>query len=86
MPSWALQEFYPLSLRLLTTVMGDPRTPEAKVRINTEAKDRTLSRDMEAELRTLNAVDIGIFQAFHAKWRHIRDDLRDYLKHLPKKA
>ncbi len=81
-----LQEFYPLSLRLLTTLMGQQRIPEAKVRVNTEAKDRTLPPDMEAELRTLNAVDIGIFHAFQTKWRPIRDDLRDYLKHLPKKA
>jgi hypothetical protein len=80
-----LQEMYPLSLRLLTTLMGDQRVPEAKVRVNTEATDRSLSPELEAELRSLNAVDIGIFQAYQAKWRNIRDDLREYFKTVPKK-
>ncbi len=75
-----LQETYPLSLRLLTTLMGEQRRPQAKVRVNRETTDRALPADMEALLRERNAVDIGIFQAFLAKWRGIREDLIAYLR------
>jgi hypothetical protein len=74
-----LQEMFPLSLRTLTTLMGSPRAPQARVRVNKEISDKTLAADMEQQLRELNAVDIGIFQAFQSRWRPIRDDLRAYL-------
>jgi hypothetical protein len=75
-----LQEMYPLCLRALTTLMGNPRTPEARVRVNSDSKDRVeLLPEEDAELRRLNAVDYGLFEAFMAKWRPIREDLRAYL-------
>jgi hypothetical protein len=75
-----LQEMYPLSLRTLTTIMGNPRLPEARVRVNTESKDQVeLIPEEEAELRRLNAVDFGLFDAFVERWRPIREDLRVYL-------
>ena len=75
-----LQETYPLSLRVLTILMGEQRRPTARVRVNRETVDRALPADMTARLRALNAVDIGIFQAFLTKWRGIRDDLIAYLR------
>ncbi len=74
-----LQEMYPISLRVLTALMGAQRSPAAKIRVNSEVTDRALSTEMEAELLALNAVDEGIVQAFRAKWRPIREPLRDYL-------
>jgi hypothetical protein len=75
-----LQEAYPLSLRVLTILMGEQRRPQARVRVNRETVDRALPADMEVRLRELNAVDIGIFQVFLAKWRGIRDDLIEHLR------
>jgi hypothetical protein len=76
-----LQEMYPLCLRALTTMMGQPRAPEARVRVNpaSEANQVVLTPEEEKELRRLNAMDIALFQAFTQKWKPIRDSLRDYL-------
>jgi hypothetical protein len=76
-----MQEMYPLCLRALTTLMGNTRAPEAKVRVNTPTEENKveLNAEQEAELRKLNAVDVAIFQALTQKWRAIRDDLRTYL-------
>jgi hypothetical protein len=50
------------------------------VRVNSDSKDRVeLVPEEEAELRRLNAVDFGLFEAFMARWRPIREDLRTYL-------
>jgi hypothetical protein len=75
-----LQEMYPICLRALTTLMGHPKTPEAKVRVNSEKSNAVeMNPELEARLKRLNAVDVALFQAFTEKWRGIRDDLRDYL-------
>ncbi len=75
-----LQEMYPLALRTITTLMGTPRTPQARVRVNTETENAvTLSAAEESELKQLNNVDMALFQAFTQKWRGIREGLRDYL-------
>ncbi len=79
-----LQEMYPLSLRALTTLMGEARTPEAKVRVNKNDSDQVeLSPELEQELRTKNAVDIGVFQAFLARYRDIREDLIQFMRKMP---
>ena len=75
-----LQEMFPLCLRTLTTLMGSPRAPEAKIRVNTEEENKVnMTPELEAELKRLNAVDIALFQAFTQRWCTIRDPLRDYL-------
>jgi Sulfotransferase family len=81
-----LQEMYPLSLRAITTMAGQSRSPEAKVRVNNESDDNRveLSPKEEADLRRLNAVDVGIYNAFLERWRPIRDDLRTYLTTHPR--
>lgn len=83
-----MQEMYPLCLRALTTLMGQPKAAEAKVRVNTPTEENQviLTPDEEAELKKLNAVDMAIFQAFTTKWRVIRDDLRNYLASRGRKA
>jgi hypothetical protein len=76
-----LQEMYPLCLKALTTLMGETRTPEARVRVNDSSSDAVaLTPALEKSLRELNAVDIGIFNAFLARYRQIREDLRDYMR------
>ncbi len=76
-----IQEMYPLALRTLTTLMGHPRNPEARVRVNPPGAENelVLSAADEAELRRLNALDIALVHAFTLKWRAVRDDLRAYL-------
>ena len=82
-----LQEMYPMSLRALTTLMGEARTPEAKVRVNSNDADKVdMSPELEQELRTKNAVDLGVFQAFLARYRDIRDDLILYMRRMPQAA
>jgi len=75
-----LQEMYPLGLRTLTSLMGNPRAAEAKVRVNTEADNQVnMTPELEAELKKLNAIDFALWQAITQRWRTIRDPLRDYL-------
>lgn len=75
-----LQEMYPLHLRAITTMMGYPRSAEAKVRVNTEEDNKViLTPEEEAEMKRLNAVDFAIFNEFTAKWRPVRDNLRAFL-------
>jgi hypothetical protein len=74
-----LQEMFPIGLRTLTTLMGDPRSPKAQLRVNREAAEKAIEPEMEERLRALNAVDLGIFRAFQTRWRDIREDLRHYL-------
>ena len=82
-----LQEMYPLSLRALTTLMGETRTPEAKVRVNESQSDLVeLTPEMDARLRELNAVDLGVFQAFLLRYRAIREDLIAFMRRLPQPA
>ena len=83
-----LQEMYPLGLRTLTTLMGNPRAPEAKVRVNapTEENQVVLTPEEEQDLRKRNSVDVAIHQAFTQRWRDIRDGLRDYLAARGRKA
>ncbi len=83
-----LQEMYPVSLRALTTLMGNPRAAEAKVRVNPESDENrvVLTPEQDAELRKLNAVDVALVEAFTQKWRTIRDNLRAYLGARPRAA
>lgn len=75
-----LQEMYPVALRTVTTLMGAPRAPEARVRVNTETENTVeLTPQEEAELKQLNSVDMALFNAFTQRWRSIRQDLRTYL-------
>ena len=83
-----LQEMYPVCFRALTTLMGEPRSAEVKIRVNApnEENQVVLSPDEEAELKRLNAMDGALFAAFTQKWRVIRDDLRSYLASRGKRA
>jgi hypothetical protein len=75
-----LQEQYPLCMLTLTTLLGHQMNPKARARVNTEAENQVLLTPEEAaELRRLNAVDVGLFQAVTAGWKPIRDRLRAYL-------
>jgi hypothetical protein len=75
-----LQEMYPVALRTVTTLMGTPRTPEARIRVNTETENKVeLTPQEEADLKQLNSVDMALFNAFTKRWRGIREDLRTYL-------
>jgi hypothetical protein len=80
-----LQEMYPLSLRVLTTLLGEPRAASAQLRVNPETEETrvTLSAAHDLELRGRNAIDLGIFQAFTGRWRGIRTDLREFLRRQP---
>jgi hypothetical protein len=82
-----LQEQYPLCMLTLSTVLGHPMSAKARARVNTEAEPQVvLTPAEEAELRRLNAVDVGLFQAITAGWKPIRDGLRSYLKHNSRKS
>lgn len=75
-----LQEQYPLSLWTLTALLGHPMRPKTRARVNTETEHHVvLTPQEEAEVRRLNAVDVGLFLAVSAGWRPIRDNLRHYL-------
>jgi hypothetical protein len=81
-----LQESYPLTLRTLTTLMGNPRTVEAKVRVNSEGDENKveMTPELEERLRELNNMDVVLFNRFTQQWRGIRESLREYLAKKPK--
>jgi hypothetical protein len=76
-----IQEHYALSLRLLTTLAGDPRRPKVFKRVNTpdEASRVTLSPAQEARIRADNALDVAIYEDIASRFRAISGELEAYL-------
>jgi hypothetical protein len=76
-----VQELYPLSLRLITTLAGAPRTPKVFKRVNTPTEENAviLTPALEARIRACNALDIAIYEALAARFRAIAPALTTYL-------
>ncbi len=76
-----IQEQYALSLRLLTTLAGAPKTPKVFKRVNTPTGESgvTLTEAQEARIRADNALDIAIYEDIAARFRAISAPLEAYL-------
>ena len=76
-----VQELYPLSLRLITTLAGAPRTPHVFKRVNTPTEETavSLTQAHKALIRERNALDIAIYDALATRFRAIAPGLTRYL-------
>ncbi|MBV1799397.1 sulfotransferase family 2 domain-containing protein [Siccirubricoccus sp. G192] len=80
-----MQEMYPLSFRMLFALIGQPRAPTLRMRVNDGDEAAELAADPQVlrEVEDRNALDLGIYNAMLARWRSVRDPLLDYLATLP---
>ncbi len=76
-----IQEHYPLSLRLLTTLAGSPQRPKVFKRVNTpDARTGvTLTPAQEARIRADNALDVAIYEDIADRFRAMGTKLETYL-------
>jgi len=76
-----IQELYPLTLRVLTTMAGSPQRPKVFRRLNaaTPENPMELSPATEEAIRARNALDIAIYDAVAAQFHAISGGLEDYL-------
>ncbi len=76
-----IQEHYALSLRLITTLAGEPKRPKVFKRVNTadEKTGVTLTEAQEARIRADNALDIAIYEDIAGRFQAISADLEAYL-------
>lgn len=76
-----IQESYPLSLRLITTLAGAPRRPAVFRRVNTPTPETAvdLSPELEARIRSRNALDVAIYESFAARFAAVSPALTEYL-------
>jgi hypothetical protein len=77
-----LQEAYPISFRVITTLAGTPARATVKERVNTPTAENSveLTPDLERTIRENNPIDMAVFVEFSRRFRAIRDGLAAWLK------
>ena len=77
-----LQEMYPLCFQTLTTLLGNLTTPSVKKRVNevTAENPLGLTPELEHRIRSLNALDLTVYEAFSQSYKAIRQELIDFLR------
>jgi hypothetical protein len=70
-----------LSLRLITTLAGEPRRPKVfkRVHVADDHNGVMLTPAQEARIRADNALDAGIYEDIARRFRAISGDLENYL-------
>jgi len=86
-----IQEMYPLSLRMVTTLAGSPARPGARHRVNAPTPDNNveLTPELERSIRLHNALDMALYEFFAKRLASVRTELIAYLDEaapLPKEA
>lgn len=86
-----IQEMYPLSLRMVTTLAGAPARPGPKHRVNAPTPENRveLTPELERSIRTHNALDLALYEFFAKRLAAVRTELIAYLDQtapLPKEA
>ena len=76
-----IQEMYPLSLRVVTTLAGAPARPRAKHRVNTPTAENSvaLTPDLERLIRSRNTLDVALYDFFAKRLAAVRGPLIAYL-------
>jgi hypothetical protein len=76
-----IQEMYPLSLRMMTTLAGAPARPGARHRVNAPSPENSveLTPDLDRSIRSHNALDLALYEAFAKRLAAVRADLLAYL-------
>jgi hypothetical protein len=86
-----IQEMYPLSLRMVTTLAGAPARPGAKHRVNAPTPENSvdLTPELDRSIRAHNALDLALYEVFAKRLASVRGELIAYLEEtapLPKEA
>lgn len=76
-----IQEMYPLSLRMMTTLAGAPARPGPKHRVNAPSPDNNvdLTPELDRAIRSHNALDMALYEAFAKRLAAVRAELIAYL-------
>ena len=76
-----IQEMYPLSLRMVTTLAGAPARPGPKQRVNAPTAENTveLTPELDRLIRSRNALDVALYDVFAKRLAAIRASLIAYL-------
>ena len=75
-----VQEMYPISFRLLTTLLGKPMWPMMRENVNTENEaDRNVPPDLLRRIRDANALDVALHEHVASRLAAVRDRLAERL-------
>jgi len=76
-----IQEMYPLSLRVMTTLAGNPARPGARHRVNAPNPENNveLTPELDRSIRARNALDLALYEAFARPLAAVRGELIAYL-------
>ena len=76
-----VQELYPLTLRVITTMAGSPQRPKVFRRLNAPSEDNPadLTPEIRQAIRERNALDIAIHEGIAARFTGISAELENYL-------
>jgi hypothetical protein len=77
-----VQEMYPLSLRMVTTLAGSPARPGPKHRVNAATPENSvnLTPELDRLIRMHNALDMALYEYFAKHLTAIRGPLLAYLE------
>ena len=75
-----IQEMYPISFRLLTTLLGQPMWPRVRENVNNENEaDRRVTPEQIRRIRDANALDAALYDHFAGGLAAVRDRLAERL-------
>ncbi|WP_372622112.1 hypothetical protein [Falsiroseomonas sp.] len=75
-----MQEMYPISFRVLTTLVGTPSWPKLRENVNTENEaERQVAAEVAERIRAANPLDVAIYDAFFPRWQQMREALAQRL-------
>jgi hypothetical protein len=77
-----LQEMYPLCFQALTTLLGKPSAPTVKKRVNevTDENPLFLTPELDRQIRSLNTLDMAIYEGFLKSYKAIRERLLEFVR------
>ena len=76
-----IQEMYPLSLRMVTTLAGAPARPGPKQRVNAPTAENSveLTPELDRLIRSRNSLDMALYDVFAKRLAAVRAPLIAYL-------
>lgn len=74
-----VQDMYPISFRTLTALIGAPAWPKLRENVNRDEEEERPPKDLVAQVRQANALDVALYDAVAPRWRAVRDALAKHL-------
>lgn len=73
-----IQDMYPVSVRTLTTLLGNPLWPKLRQNVNEDGDAATVTPDMANTIRALNPIDTALYDHFAGKLGAVRERLNSH--------